>query len=64
MRKIDHIEKSNIDSSHTGHEKFKRVLSFKDFRGFKYISNIKERYKIGRILGEGSFGQVRIAMHR
>jgi hypothetical protein len=32
------------------------ILSFKDFRGFKKIENIKERYKIGRVLGEGSFG--------
>lgn len=40
------------------------VLNFKDFRGFKKVKNIKDRYKIGRILGEGSFGQVRLAMHR
>lgn len=40
------------------------VLNFKDFRGIKRVKSVKERYKIGRILGEGSFGQVRIAMHR
>jgi serine/threonine protein kinase len=39
-------------------------MNFKDFKGFKKVQNIKDRYKIGRILGEGSFGQVRIAMHR
>lgn len=37
-------------------EKLKYVLSFKDFKGLKYIENIKDRYKIGRVLGEGSFG--------
>jgi hypothetical protein len=37
-------------------EKVKYILSFKDFKGLKYIENIKDRYKIGRVLGEGSFG--------
>lgn len=27
--------------------KYSLVLSFKDFRGFKKIQNIKDRYKIG-----------------
>ena len=44
--------------------KYRKLLSFKEFRGFKSIDNIKERYKIGRVIGEGSFGQVRIALHR
>ena len=45
-----------MDTTHTSQEKLQRILNFKDFRGFKKIDNIKERYKIGRVLGEGSFG--------
>ena len=39
-------------------------MSFKDYKGLKHVENIKERYKIGAILGEGTFGQVRVAEHR
>ena len=39
-------------------------MNFKDFKGFKKIKNIKDRYKIGGILGEGSFGQVKLGQHR
>ena len=39
-------------------------MNFKDFRGFKAVTNIKDRYKIGKVIGEGSFGQVRIGLHR
>lgn len=31
---------------------------------FGKVENIKDNYKIGRVIGEGSFGQVRIAMNR
>ena len=30
----------------------------------KWVKNLKESYKVGRVLGEGSFGQVRLALHR
>ena len=45
-------------------QRYNKVMSFKDFRGFKVVTNIKDRYKIGRIIGEGSFGQVRLCLHR
>ena len=40
------------------------MLSFKDFKGFKHIKNVKERYIFSRIIGEGNFAHVRVAMHK
>ena len=34
-------------------------INFKDFKGLKKIENIKDRYKIGEVLGKGAFGSVR-----
>ena len=44
-------------------QRYKHILTFKDFQGFKKISQIKERYRIDQILGEGAFGTVRKAFH-
>ena len=44
-------------------KRYKHVLTFKDFVGFRKITYIKERYRIDQILGEGAFGTVRKAFH-
>ena len=63
--RVDYISKlKTIDMNMTSDDKFYHILNFKDFKGFKKVINIKMRYKIGRVIGEGSFGQVRIALHR
>ena len=46
-------EQGNLNSSE---DVGTRILSFKDFKGFKRVENIKNRYKIGRVIGNGSFG--------
>lgn len=56
MMKNDSFMASTLDTAMSPEEKYANVMSFKDFRGFKKITNIKERYKIGHVLGEGSFG--------
>lgn len=38
------------------------MISFKNFKGFKQITDIEVHYQIGRELGSGSFGTVCAAM--
>lgn len=55
------LDQNTMDMDLT--QRYKHVLSFKDFVGFRQIFNIKERYRIDQILGEGSFGTVRKGFH-
>ena len=49
------------NDQHEPEELHHKILSFKDSRGFKYVKDIKTKYTIGKILGQGSFGTVRLA---
>jgi serine/threonine protein kinase len=44
-------------------ESERRILSFKDYKGFKKSNDISKRYKMFQPLGKGSFGEVRRANH-
>ena len=46
----------SLANSMISNKNYKQILNFKDFRGFKKVENIKERYAIGSVLGQGSFG--------
>lgn len=58
------IKEPAIAQGLTPEQKYHHILNFKDFKGLKRVNSLKERYKVGRVLGEGSFGQVRIGLHR
>lgn len=44
-------------------EAYRRVITFKDFKGFKSVTDIHEHYKFYKTLGKGSFGEVLLAEH-
>ena len=44
-------------------DKYRQMLSFKDFKGFKKIKDIGDHYSFFKTLGKGSFGEVMQAEH-
>ena len=42
----------------------KKVLLFKNFKSLKFIQDISKFYKIGKVLGKGSFGEVCSCTHQ
>lgn len=44
--------------------KVRRTLSMNDYKQFKYIEDIQEKYEFGTMLGKGAFGQVLRCKHR
>ena len=40
------------------------TLNMHDYKAFKMINNIKQRYIFGRILGKGAYGRVRKCKHK
>ena len=56
--------RSRIDTHITYRADLDRIKShftFKDFKGFKHINNINELYKMDKVLGKGTFGEVKRA---
>lgn len=54
----------NIDSMSLKTSISKKTLTMGDYKKFKKLNDIKTRYIFGKTLGQGSFGLVKICMHK
>jgi len=46
------------------YHKGKKTLHMMDFKKFKKLKNIDDRYLFGKTLGQGAFGTVKLCMHK
>jgi len=53
-------KKGNPGSKSNG----KKPLHMGDFKKFKKLKNIDDRYLFGKTLGQGAFGTVKLCMHK
>ena len=54
----------NSSSAQTNTVGNKKVLQFRLFKSLKDAKNIAQKYQVGRVLGKGSFGEVRECVNK